>query len=69
MHARLPVTRDVKVHPVRTVDGRRVASVAFPVAGTSIVHSGLYGKWRLEAALDGAERRICGPAHFFLRDR
>ena len=37
------------------------ASTTFPVAGTDIVSSGLYGRWRVEAYLDGAEQR-CAPA-------
>jgi hypothetical protein len=40
------------------------ASMAFPVAGTDIVSSGLYGRWRVEAYVDGAERR-CAPAAWF----
>jgi hypothetical protein len=37
------------------------ASATFPVAGTDIVSSGLYGRWRVEGYLDGAEQR-CAPA-------
>ena len=40
------------------------ASTTFPVAGTDIVSSGLYGRWRVEAYLDGAEQR-CAPAAWF----
>jgi hypothetical protein len=40
------------------------ASTAFPVAGTDIVSSGLYGRWRVEAYVDGAEQR-CAPAAWF----
>lgn len=40
------------------------ASTTFPVAGTDIVSSGLYGRWRVEAYLDGAEQR-CTPAAWF----
>ncbi len=40
------------------------ASTTLPVAGTDIVSSGLYGGWRVEAYLDGAEQR-CGPAAWF----
>lgn len=36
----------------------------FPVGGTDIVSSGLYGRWRVEAYLDGAEQR-CAPAASF----
>jgi hypothetical protein len=40
------------------------ASTTFPVAGTDIVSSGLYGRWRVEAYLDGSEQR-CAPAAWF----
>ncbi len=40
------------------------ASTKFPVGGTDIVSSGLYGRWRVEAYLDGAEQR-CAPAASF----
>ena len=40
------------------------ASTTFPVGGTDIVSSGLYGRWRVEAYLDGAEQR-CAPAASF----
>ncbi len=43
----------------------RAASTRFPVAGTDIVSSGLYGRWRVEAYLDGAEQ-VCGPAASFV---
>jgi hypothetical protein len=39
-------------------------SAALPVGGTDIVSSGLYGRWRVEAYLDGAQGR-CGPAAVF----
>ncbi len=41
------------------------ASTTLPVGGTDIVSSGLYGRWRVEAFLDGAEQR-CAPAGFFV---
>jgi hypothetical protein len=40
------------------------ASTTLPVGGTDIVSSGLYGRWRLEAYLDGAEQ-ACAPAAWF----
>ncbi len=40
------------------------ASTTFPVGGTDIVSSGLYGRWRVEAYLDGAQQR-CAPAASF----
>jgi hypothetical protein len=39
-------------------------STTLPVGGTDIVSSGLYGRWRVEAYLDGAEQR-CGAAASF----
>lgn len=44
------------------------ASTTFPVGATDIVSSGLYGRWRVEAYLDGAEQR-CAPAGFFVLTR
>jgi len=41
------------------------ASTTLPVGGTDIVSSGLYGSWRVEAYLDGAEQR-CAPATSFI---
>jgi hypothetical protein len=41
------------------------ASTTLPVAGTDIVSSGLYGRWRVEAYLDGAEQE-CAPASWFI---
>ncbi len=40
------------------------ASATLPVGGTDIVSSGLYGRWRVEAHLDGAEQR-CGLVGLF----
>lgn len=44
------------------VEGKPYARVRvpFPIAGTAIVHNSLYGRWTVEAYLDGAERP-CGP--------
>jgi hypothetical protein len=42
------------------------ALTTFPVAGTDIVSSGLYGRWRVEAYLDGAEQRCAQAATFTL---
>lgn len=36
-----------------------------PVAGTSIMASGLYGRWRVVPHLDG-ERKACGPGRSFV---
>jgi len=43
------------------------ASATLPVGGTDIVSSGLYGRWRVEAYLDGAEQRCAPAAPFNLR--
>jgi hypothetical protein len=42
------------------------ASTTLPVGGTDIVSSGLYGRWRVEAYLDGAEQRCAQAAWFTL---
>jgi hypothetical protein len=44
------------------------AATTFPVAGTDIVSSGLYGRWRVEAYVDGSEQR-CAPASWFTLNR
>jgi hypothetical protein len=60
-------------HPVKevrptsaTVGGAKVFLVdsAFPVGGTTISQNGLYGKWRVEARMDGGEALYCTPAPF-----
>jgi len=45
-----------------------VADVAFPVAGTTIVTSGLYGTWRIEAWSEGALRACPGTVTFRLTE-
>jgi hypothetical protein len=53
----------------RVTRGRTAYAAAFttlPVGGTDIVSSGLYGRWRVEAHLDGAEQRCAAPAWFAL---
>ena len=43
-------------------------SAALPVAGTSITLSSLYGRWTVQAYLDG-QPEPCGPAtRFTIRD-
>ena len=37
-----------------------------PVAGTSIVTHSLYGKWKVEAFLDGADKRCTSPRSFVI---
>ena len=51
-----------------TVDNRRYESVevSFPVAGSTIVTSSLYGRWKVEVFLDGADKRCGGPTFFYL---
>ena len=41
-------------------------STTFPVGGTDIVSSGLYGRWQVEAYLDGAQQRCAAAAPFTL---
>jgi hypothetical protein len=51
--------------PVRTASGRRYqVSARLPVAGTSIMTSSLYGKWKVVPHLDG-NLKPCGPATRF----
>jgi len=38
-----------------------------PVAGTSIVANSLYGRWKVEAFLDGAEKRCTRPQKFVIK--
>ncbi len=38
---------------------KRTAIATLPVAGTTIVHSSLYGEWRVEAFLDGERTTAC----------
>jgi hypothetical protein len=44
------------------------ASVLFPVAGTSIVTSSLYGRWSVEAYLDGDPEPSGRARHFRIRE-
>ncbi len=39
-------------------------NAVLPVAGTSIVTSSMYGTWKVEAFLDGDERRCSRPRRF-----
>ncbi len=60
--------RPLPQQPLKQVSRGRgffaAASTTFPVGGTDIVSSGLYGRWRVEAYLDGAGQR-CAPAASF----
>jgi hypothetical protein len=56
-----PLPQQTLTRAARGKDLFAAASATFPVAGTDIVSSGLYGGWRVEAYLDGAEQR-CAPA-------
>ena len=42
-------------------------STVLPVAGTSIVTSSMYGTWKVEAFLDGNDRRCSRPRKFVIR--
>ena len=61
----------VKVQAPRsvTVNGNRYVSVdvSFPVGGSSIVTSSLYGQWRAEVYMDGAEKPCSNPLYFQIR--
>jgi hypothetical protein len=58
----------VRVHTPRTVNvgGSKFESVevVFPVAGSTIVTSSLYGRWEVEVSVDGASEP-CGRRTFF----
>ena len=60
--------RPLAQRPLRHVSrGSRAflaAATTLPVGGTDVVSSGLYGRWRVEAYLDGAAER-CAPAAAF----
>jgi hypothetical protein len=60
----LPQQRLLRV--TRGKSAYSAASASLPVAGTDVVSSGLYGRWRVEAYLDGAEERCAQPAWFVL---
>ena len=51
---------------VRAPTGQRAYRVSahLPVAGTSIMTSSLYGKWKVVPYVDGSTR-ACGPAAAF----
>jgi hypothetical protein len=53
-HIGSPETR-ARREGVRASSRARMARATLPVAGTSIVTSSLYGEWRIEAHLDGAD--------------
>ena len=59
-----PVT--VAVPEVRRVAGELVPSieVRFPVGGTSIATSSLFGMWRVNGMVDGVELRCFRPMNF-----
>ncbi len=42
-------------------------NAVLPVAGTSIVTSSMYGTWKVEAFLDGDERRCSRPRKFTIQ--
>jgi hypothetical protein len=45
----------------------RTLTAPFPVAGTTIVNSSLYGTWRVEAYLDGQRSPCAKPRAFVLK--
>ena len=52
------------------VNGRKFESVdvSFPVAGSTIVTSSLYGRWNVEVSLDGAADPCGKPTFFHLKE-
>ena len=62
----------VKVHATSTLKaGKREyesVDVSFPVAGSTIVTSSLYGRWNVEVYLDGAADPCDRPTFFHLRE-
>jgi hypothetical protein len=60
--------RPVTVKKTKRRGGRDVISVQFPVAGTTIVRSGLYGTWTIEATLDETPLSLCSGGSFDIRE-
>jgi hypothetical protein len=58
-------TRDRREVAHRSASAR-TASATLPVAGTSIVASSLYGEWKVEAHVDGAENACSRPGKFVI---
>ena len=60
------------MHAPKTVEvgGRKFESVdvSFPVAGSTIVTSSLYGRWKVEIFLDGAADPCGRPTFFHIRE-
>jgi hypothetical protein len=52
----------------RDVARQQMASAMFPVAGTTIVSSSLYGEWKVEAFLDGERTVACTKPISFVID-
>lgn len=55
---------EVEVEVEQAGRRRQRLQARLPVAGTSIMASGLYGRWKVVPYLDGA-RKPCGPARPF----
>ncbi len=53
--------------PVAAGRGHRVVEARLPVAGTSIMASGLYGRWRVEPRLDDSSEPCGRSRHFVIR--
>ena len=65
-----PYPVPVKASRTVKVDGRKFESVdvLFPVAGSTIVTSSLYGRWNVEVSLDGAADPCGKPTFFHLKE-
>ena len=61
--ANYPYPVEVKVPEEQRINGETVASVQvrFPVGGTSIATSSLYGAWTVNGLIDGKETRCFRP--------
>ena len=53
--------------PVTAGRGHRPVEARLPVAGTSIMASGLYGRWRVEPQLDDSSEPCGRSRHFVIR--
>jgi hypothetical protein len=59
-----PVAEKALARVTRGTATYSAVSIPFPVGGTDIVSSGLYGSWKVQAHVDGADSP-CAPAVTF----
>lgn len=60
--------RPVEVRLAQRSRRGHVVRLRFPIAGTTIVRSGLYGTWTMTASLDGKPVILCGDATFTIAE-